>query len=132
MVAQRDPMEEAGRQVEERASVLIEEFRMHYQDYIRQHPDQHGHDNQRLVFEGWMTGSPVRLPARRVLAAGYGRLDLRRGRVSGGSCHWVEWLGGATGSVSPGGATGSALRIKNSVFTGCPAYQPAYGCRHRS
>ena len=54
MVAQRDPMEEGGRQVEERASVLIEEFREHYQDCVRQHPDQHGHDGQRLIFEGWM------------------------------------------------------------------------------
>ena len=54
MVAQRDPMEEAGRQVEERASALIDEFRMHYQDYVREHPDQHGHDDQRLIFEGWM------------------------------------------------------------------------------
>ena len=54
MVAQRDPMEEAERQVEERANALIDEFRKHYQDCARQHPDQHGHVDQRLIFEGWM------------------------------------------------------------------------------
>ena len=51
MVAQTNPMDEAERQVEERADDLIAEFRQHYEAYVEQHPEKAR--SQRVIFEGW-------------------------------------------------------------------------------